>query len=173
MTQPAVKPWYRQFWPWFLISLPASAVIAGLYTAFLAVRTDDSLVVDSDEGMDVVAERHLAAERLAAELGLEAHIRIDAGTGAVVATLTSPAHVDWPDTLRLQFSHPTLAVHDQSVALVAALPDSDGNAVWAGRVHSVPDGRWYLVLDDDAWRLSGTWRGEPDLRLRPGGDGND
>ena len=26
-------PWYRQFWPWFLIALPATVVVAGLFGA--------------------------------------------------------------------------------------------------------------------------------------------
>ena len=58
MTDLDTKPWYRQFWPWFIIALPASAVVASLYTVSLAVRTTDSLVVTSDDGMDVVASRH-------------------------------------------------------------------------------------------------------------------
>ena len=62
MNQSASLPWYKQFWPWFLIALPASAVIASLYTVSLAVRTTDSLVTVADEGMDVVAERHSAAD---------------------------------------------------------------------------------------------------------------
>ena len=61
MTDLDTKPWYRQFWPWFIIALPASAVVASLYTVSLAVRTTDSLVVTSEDGMDVVASRHLAA----------------------------------------------------------------------------------------------------------------
>ena len=31
------RPWYRQFWPWFLIVLPASAVAGSLYSAWLAI----------------------------------------------------------------------------------------------------------------------------------------
>ena len=65
MTDQDTKPWYRQFWPWFIICLPASAVVASLYTVSLAVRTTDSLVIASDDGMDVVTERNLAAEALA------------------------------------------------------------------------------------------------------------
>ena len=71
MTEQDVKPWYRQFWPWFLICLPASAVIASLYTVSLAVRTTDSLIVSSEDGMDVVAERQRAAEGLPATSVLE------------------------------------------------------------------------------------------------------
>ncbi|MFM1891144.1 MAG: FixH, partial [Pseudomonadota bacterium] len=36
-------PWYRQFWPWLLISLPASVVIASMVTIYIAVQTDDGL----------------------------------------------------------------------------------------------------------------------------------
>jgi len=42
-------PWYRQFWPWFIIALPASAVVAGLYTFWLAVSNPDHLVIEDDE----------------------------------------------------------------------------------------------------------------------------
>lgn len=42
-------PWYRQFWPWFIIALPASAVIASLFTFYLAVSRPDHMVVDDDE----------------------------------------------------------------------------------------------------------------------------
>ena len=42
-------PWYRQFWPWFIIALPACAVIAGFITLWLAVSRPDYLVVDEDE----------------------------------------------------------------------------------------------------------------------------
>ena len=76
MTDLDTKPWYRQFWPWFIIALPASAVVASLYTVSLAVRTTDSLVVSSEDGMDVVTSRHLAAERVAADLGVRATLVI-------------------------------------------------------------------------------------------------
>jgi len=30
------KPWFKQFWPWFLIALPGSVVIASVFTLILA-----------------------------------------------------------------------------------------------------------------------------------------
>jgi len=42
-------PWYRQFWPWFIIALPAAAVIAGFFTLWLAISRPDYLVVDDEE----------------------------------------------------------------------------------------------------------------------------
>lgn len=168
MTEQDAKPWYRQFWPWFLISLPASAVIASLYTLSLAVRTTDSLVVTSEDGMDVVAGRHLAAEALATELGLTALIDIDTNSGAIVATVTAELQADWPKTLDLLLSHPAFAVRDQTITLTASRPDNAGNPTWSGHFVDVPDGRWYLVLaDGDTWRLNGTWSGAPTAQLVP------
>lgn len=168
MSEQDVKPWYRQFWPWFLICLPASAVIASLYTVSLAVRTTDSLVVTSEDGMDVVAARHLEAERLATELGLRARLDIDTNSGAIHATVTAGSPFDWPKTLDLQLSHPAFAARDRSITLTASRPDSAGNPTWSGHFVDVPDGRWYIVLaDGDSWRLNGTWSGSPTAQLAP------
>jgi hypothetical protein len=174
MTEHDTKPWYRQFWPWFIIALPASAVIASLYTLSLAVRTTDSLVVSSDDGMDVVASRHLAAERYAAEHGLEADITIDLQSGAIRITVSADTAVEWPKTLQLLFSHPAFADRDRVVSMTAAMPDEDGSPVWSGHLVAVPAGRWYVVLaDGDTWRLSGSWSGTSVLHLEPAGTTDD
>jgi hypothetical protein len=49
-------PWYRQFWPWFIIALPASAVIAGFITLWLAMSRPDHLVVDDEEYRRIKSE---------------------------------------------------------------------------------------------------------------------
>ena len=174
MTDLDTKPWYRQFWPWLIISLPASAVVASLYTVSLAIRTTDSLVVNSEDGMDVVTRRHLAAERVAADLGITATLAIDLDSGAIEARLAADKPLDPPKTLQLLFSHPTLANRDRVTALTAAMPDTDGTPVWSGHLVDVPDGRWYVVLaDGDTWRLSGGWSGAATLHLEAAGAADD
>jgi hypothetical protein len=42
----AHAPWYKQFWPWFLIVLPTTAVIASFITLYIAVKHADSPVQD-------------------------------------------------------------------------------------------------------------------------------
>ena len=44
MTQIESKPWYRQFWPWFLIAIPSSSVVMGVVMINLAMSGNDSLV---------------------------------------------------------------------------------------------------------------------------------
>ena len=58
-TKPAqveIEPWYRQFWPWFIIALPASVVIASFVTLWLAVTHPDHLVIDEDQYRNLKSE---------------------------------------------------------------------------------------------------------------------
>ena len=40
------RPWYREPWPWILMSVPATAVVAGIITLWLAVSSADGLVAE-------------------------------------------------------------------------------------------------------------------------------
>ena len=49
------KPWYRQFWPWLLISIPLLTVIAGIITLMIALKHPDQLVVDPGQYNEIQA----------------------------------------------------------------------------------------------------------------------
>ena len=174
MQREDTDPWYRQFWPWFIIALPASAVVAGLYTLWLAGQTTDSLIFQSDDGIDVVTERNTAAEQAALRLGIRAVVNIQPDTGAVVVTVSAPQDTRLPASLELQLRHPTMASRDAVIDLQQAIPSAEGLATWAGHFRSPPAGRYYLFLSPggtqvtgDSWRLSGVWSGQAALRLDP------
>ena len=38
---PHERPWFRQFWPWFLIAIPLAGIIMASITAAVAVRNAD------------------------------------------------------------------------------------------------------------------------------------
>ena len=42
-------PWYKQFWPWFIIALPATAVIASFITLWIAISNPDTMVLTDSE----------------------------------------------------------------------------------------------------------------------------
>ena len=170
MEREDTEPWYRQFWPWFIMALPATAVVAGLYTLWIAMQTTDSLVVQSDDGINVVTERNIAAEREARRLGLSALVDINPDTGAVVVTVLSAANVALPNSLALRMRHPTMASRDASVELLRAMPNSRGEATWAGHFITAPAGRHFVTLSSaDTWRLFAEWSGQPQIRLEPAG----
>jgi len=169
-----LEPWYRQFWPWFIIALLAFSVFAGLTTVWISLQTTDSLVLRSDEGIQAVAERRISAERLANEMNLVALLEINLESGAVSAAMRSGALDKAPATLDLEFAHPAFAERDQLITLHRAQPDARGNPVWSGHFVTVPDGRWYVTLrSGDEWRLSGEWQGQTSLTMRPADAGYD
>ena len=49
------RPWYREPWPWILMTGPAIVVVAGFTTAFLAVKSNDGLVEDDyyKQGLEI------------------------------------------------------------------------------------------------------------------------
>ncbi len=50
MTQKDTQPWYRHFWPWFIIVLLGSSVSASLYTVYLAASTAEPVLDQSYDG---------------------------------------------------------------------------------------------------------------------------
>ena len=41
-------PWYRHFWPWFIIAMLASAVAGSLISGYLAFNTSDVVLEHAD-----------------------------------------------------------------------------------------------------------------------------
>lgn len=174
MKREDTLPWYRQFWPWFIIALPASAVVAGLYTLWIALQTGDSLVMRSDDGVNTVTERIIAAEQLAAQYGLLATVSIDSQTNAVSVSIGASDGTHIADTLELYMRHPTMASRDVQIILHRAMQDASGNPVWAGHFTQPLSDRMIMTLSSqDSWRMTAEWSGESILQLgksRPTGD---
>jgi hypothetical protein len=153
-------PWYRQFWPWFLIALPASVVAASMFTIWLALRSPNPMVVDDYSRIARSTELRRERDLAAAALGVEAEIRIIAGADLVEVRLFPDSVV--PDSLQLRLSHPLVEERDVVVELMK-VPGG-----WSGRLQA-PQGRWYVQLypGDASWRLSGELGDDAVLRLAP------
>ena len=67
------KPWYREPWPWLLMSGPAIVVVAGIITTVLAVRTHDGLVVDDYYKQGLAVNKDLSRDLAAKKIG-RAHV---------------------------------------------------------------------------------------------------
>lgn len=147
------KPWYREPWPWLLAIMPTTAVVAGIVTVVLAVKSDDGLVADDyyKEGMAI--NRTLARDRAASALGLSAEL--SARGESIQLRLRQTAAGDTPGALRLSMSHPTRPDLDLRVTLVR-----DGKGGYVGRLEGIGAVRYRVILEPEngAWRLAGTWR---------------
>lgn len=156
-------PWYRDYWPWFLIALPASAVIAGFITLWLAIESDDGVVTDDYYKQGLAINRTLARDEAAAQLQLGADMRMAAGK---VELTLSGRLASYPERISLRIAHPTRAGMDQIVELTHT-----GNGAYTGRAQLPAAGRWALVLEDPGkiWLLHGqiTQGGDARVTLKP------
>lgn len=141
-----IKPWYKQFWPWFIISLPASAVIAGIITVFIAFDNADSLVADDYYKSGLAINTQIKKQKKAASLGLAAILR---------RMPDQRLHLKFdnaaPDAteLKLEWVHPADSSRDFNVSLVR---QNDGS-YQAKSIHKL-NGRWYLRLSaNEEWLL--------------------
>jgi hypothetical protein len=157
------EPWYRQFWPWFIIALPATAVVAGLITVYIATVNRDPLVKDNYYKEGLALNQDLARSRRAAELGISAELTYDAASATVtLATTGVPADVQ---RLTLVLLHPTLANQDLDVTLTRA---ADGR--YQAQMPPLAPAYWRVRLlpETDDWRLetrlSVPGRGQASLR---------
>jgi hypothetical protein len=145
------EPWYKQFWPWFLIALPLSVVIAAIVTINIAIESDDGLVSDDyyKEGLAIHKDADSAAK--AQQLGIAGSLDYDVETGAITLVLDQPLLGDVA-ALALQVTHPTRPNQDQSIELTPL----DGRQ-FVGRVQMLGQANWKLQLRpaDKTWRIEG------------------
>ncbi len=144
-------PWYKQFWPWFLISLPLSVVIASIVTINIAIRTNDGLVSDDyyKEGLAIHKDADSTAR--AKSLGIAAGVDYEPQTGAITIQLDKPPPAGG-GLMTLKVTHPTLPNQDQSVQLTPS--SATGHS---SRLEPLGPARWKLQLypADKSWRIEG------------------
>lgn len=159
----AARPWYREPWPWVIMSGPALVVLAGCYTLWLAVASSDGLVADDYYKQGLAINQTLTRERAAVDARYEARVLFAPGAERVRVTLTGRP---LPSAVTLRLMHPTRAGLDQTVELAAA-----AGGLYEGRLAPPAAGRWRLSLEDAqrTWRLVGEFHAPADAPAVLGG----
>ena len=146
VTHEDLVPWYRQFWPWFLIALPASAVVAGFITLYIAISNRDSLVVDDYYKQGLAINQRLKEQQVAKALNLTAHASLDPISHRLTLVLTASHEIDEP-TLKLSMVHATQADQDQIILLKRQATNTYTASL------NVKPGKWHMILApvDEHW----------------------
>ncbi|MDR9439457.1 MAG: FixH family protein [Halomonas sp.] len=162
-----IPPWYKQFWPWFLIGLLASSITFSLIYLTLSIRYYDGSVGDDYYKEGLAINEQLAKQELAKTLGLEAMMRADDRTGDIVVDLQGERR---PERLHLALIFPTDSDRDRSLSL-----EHVRNGRYVGMIDEPLHYRWYLQLQpsegqDAEWRLTGEARfpSDDEVTLTPG-----
>jgi uncharacterized protein len=137
-------PWYRQLWPWLLISGPAAVLVAGAVTTWIAFASADGLVAEDYYKQGMAVNKVLAREERAAQLGLSVDLQLTQKN--IVVRLHGAA----PEALFVHLAHATRAGHDQRLRLVPVQP-----GVYEAELPELPAGRWRIVVEDPraSWRI--------------------
>lgn len=145
------KPWYKQFWPWFVIALPATAVVAGLITVVIAVQNKPDIVRDDwyKDGMAIKVRKE-RIERAKA-LGIEFAYVLERDSRKLHLT---PAGLEVASTplLTLHLQHPTIADRDIEATAVL-MPDGNYSAL----LETLPAGLYSIKISAPGsdWQING------------------
>ena len=150
---PPSAPWYREPWPWILMSGPLIVVLAGLATLALAMATSDGLVADDYYKQGLAINRVIERGARAGLLGIGARVEFDPARNAVAVRLAS--HAPLPGRVRLTLVHPTRPDVDQ----VATLTSSTTPGLYEGRIDTTGASHWIVALEDEkaTWRVGARW----------------
>lgn len=143
------KPWYKQFWPWFLMSLPFSVIIAMIVTLSIASQYGDNPMVVDDyykKGRGINAQ--VAKVEAAQALGISFDFQQREQTFELNYRTGKPEQLT---ALTVAFYHSTQAERDFTVTLSA-----DANGVFRGALPDNAAGKWTITITpfDNSWRLS-------------------
>ena len=150
MNASGLKPWYREPWPWILAAGPFIVVIAGLTTAWIAIKTNDGLVTEDYYKKGLAANQTIAQSERAITAGLSAGIHVSEDLLSISLRVID-ARFAMPPTLVVTVSHPTRAGLDQTRVMTR----SDGK--YAAEYRLPAAGHWLVLIEDEAktWRLVG------------------
>lgn len=157
-----IPPWYKQFWPWFLLSILGLSVVLGLSLLYVSIINQDSMVRDNYYKEGRAINMHLGRDRMAEDLNLTAEFSIDEVTREISLVFNGDLEVP-PSELRLDIMSPSHAERDRTLLLNRVGADH-----YAGQLESGMQGRHYIDLSDPARPGDDGWRLTDEFNLAPG-----
>ena len=153
MTSATANPWYREPWPWLLMAGPATVLVAGAITIWIAFSTSDGLVAQDYYKQGMAVNKVLAKEQNAARLGLGAAVELAADRHRIAVNLVGAE----PGQISMRFAHATRSGHDLALRLARVGPGRYEAAIPA----DLPPGRWNVSIEVPGgdWRIAGEWTG--------------
>jgi len=145
----AARPWYREPWPWILMSGPAAVLVAGAATMWLAYMSADGLVAEDYYKQGLAINRVLAREDAARRLGISAEVRMAPGNLSVA--LRGESH----EVVFVRLAHATRAGHDLRLRLARSAAGD-----YEAALPPLPPGHWHVSIED----ARGRWRVAEELR---------
>lgn len=139
-------PWYKQFWPWFVIAIPVSSMLVAVVQISYALNSPNDMVIDNyyKEGLGI--NKVLDKRNLAVELKIAANITIDNTTGEVIL-ITENAQ---EQNLTLNFFNSAISNKDFTLELTKIADNQ-----YRGNLQKSISGIWNLYLESAiGWQIT-------------------
>ena len=146
--QTSKPPWYREPLVWLVIFFPTVAVVGGLITIYLAITSNDGLVVDDYYKRGLEINQVLERDQAAKLHGLQAILDFNRDPKLIYLTLSAKPDYHLPNQIELKLSHHTRAYFDNRIML-----EHIANTLYRGPLPDLQPGAWYVELAADDWRL--------------------
>lgn len=164
MNHDETTPWYKQFWPWFILAILSWGVFSATTVLIVAVRNPPQLMTgDYAQLGKALVDTHVRADR-AEELGLTGRLELVDGNWTLHIDSTGPDEAG--QRLLLLAQHPTDAARDRQVLL-----ERDGSGSFVARADAVPSRGRIIVSDpEQTWWISSLYAMENDrlsVQLEP------
>jgi len=144
-----VKPWYKQFWPWFLIILPLTVVVWTVITVVIFSQNSVSLVTEDYYKKGKGINIDITKLNVAKELQLGAAISSD---GNSIVIKFDKGQLEHYPAITAMFAHRTLPDLDFSQMIT-----SDAKGVYRFELDHELQGPWFIELTphDKKWLVQG------------------
>jgi len=143
------KPWYKQFWLWFVMSVPIISVILSSIMIYVAIVGRDTLVDDNYYKDGLGINQTIEQDAQADSMKLMPHFSLV--NNLITVKLESPtAVIPQYAFLNLKLLHPTHENQDINVKLLP-IPDN----TYIGDLNTEVKGKRHLDLSsfDKSWRI--------------------
>ncbi len=164
------SPWYKEPWPWFIISIIVISITWGTIQLVIALQKADSVVVDDYYKSGKAINIDLTRDQNALQLAINASILIDDMSGEVRAKVSGQLH-HFPETLKLSLLSPLFSDKDTTVTLRRTVSGD-----YVGQLEKFTPGRYYVQLEtldrlipevgyETGWRISRKTDVNPDSEI--------
>ena len=143
------KPWYKQFWPWFVFAIPAISIMYSLTAVYIFSQNQVDLVAEDYYKKGKAINLDLSRLRVADALNLKASVSV-ADTDIVVNF--DKGDLKSNPNLRVTFTHRTLANKD-----FTQMVSADLSGAYRFNSPEQLEGSWFVEVEpfDGDWMLQG------------------
>ncbi len=146
------KPWYKNPMVWMVIFFPSMAVVGGLITITIAIKTDDGLVVDDYYKQGLQINKVIEFDKNAKDTNLSALVDANIKTGEILVSLKADSTLEMQKEITFKLIHRTRPGLDQ----VTTLRQVEGSSSdYRGYIKPpIIEGRWSIqIVSPNNWRL--------------------